>query len=49
MEDRHNLDQEHIQVNATEIIKKLDRRNFCLEKDWYHPNEIGFDTSFKMF
>lgn len=37
-------------VNATHIISKYrckkDRINFCFEKNWYHPDEIGFDANF---
>lgn len=39
-----------IAINATEIINKFkhkqDRINFCLEKNWNHPEEPGFDSSF---
>jgi len=39
-----------IPINATKIISKYknikDRMNFCFEKNWYHPNEIGFDANF---
>ncbi len=39
-----------ISVNATQIISKYrsikDRMNFCFEKNWYHPKEIGFDSNF---
>ena len=43
-------DDGKISVNATEIINEYrnvrDRINFCFEKNWYHPNEIGFDANF---
>lgn len=39
-----------IQASATNIIKKFkslqDRMNFCMEKNWHHPCEPGFDTSY---
>ena len=39
-----------VPVNATEIINKYrklnDRINFCFEKNWYHPKEVGFDANF---
>ena len=43
-------EQQKIPVNATEIINKYrkleDRLNFCLEKNWFHPQEIGYDSNF---
>ena len=42
--------QEKVPVNATLIVSKYkslkDRLNFCFEKNWYHPNEVGFDANF---
>ena len=42
--------EKKISVNATQIVSKYrnvkDRLNFCFEKNWYHPNEIGFDANF---
>ena len=39
-----------VPVNATLIVAKYkslkDRLNFCFEKNWYHPKEVGFDASF---
>jgi len=39
-----------VPVNATLIVAKYkslkDRLNFCFEKNWYHPREVGFDASF---
>ena len=43
-------EQQKIPVNATEIINKYrkleDRLNFCLEKNWFHPQEVGYDSNF---
>ena len=43
-------DQERVPVNATMIVSKYkslkDRLSFCFEKNWYHPNEVGFDANF---
>jgi len=47
-----NLDNhcQKVAVNANEIIAKYrrleDRINFCLEKNWYHPKETGYDANF---
>ena len=45
-----NNNQQKIAVNATEIINKYrkleDRLNFCLEKNWFHPKEIGYDANY---
>ena len=42
--------EEKISVNATQILAKYrsvkERINFCFEKNWYHPKEIGFDSNF---
>ena len=49
MENR-TVPRDKIQVNAPDIIRKFrnvqDRINFCLEKNWAHPNEIGFDSNY---
>jgi len=41
---------EKVPVNATEIINKYrklqDRLNFCFEKNWFHPREVGYDASY---
>lgn len=41
---------ETVVVNATDIIAKyknrLSRQNFCLEKNWYHPEELGYESTF---
>jgi len=46
MEQNSNL----IQAEATDIIKKFrsqqDRINFCLEKNWFHPKEPGYDATY---
>ena len=48
----NNIDNhgQKVAVNATEIITKYrrleDRINFCLEKNWYHPKETGYDANF---
>ena len=43
-------EEEKIPVNATEILNKYrklqDRFNFCLEENWFHPQEIGYDSNF---
>lgn len=51
MEDYNmNNPSDKVPVNATLIVSKYkslkDRLNFCFEKNWYHPREVGFDTSF---
>ena len=42
--------REKVSANAMEIINKYRnvnyRINFCFEKNWYHPNEIGFNVNF---
>ena len=42
--------QGKVAINAIEIISKYrnvqDRLNFCFEKNWYHPKEVGFDANF---
>ena len=42
--------QEKAPVNAKLILSKYkslkDRLNFCFKKNWYHPNEVGFDANF---
>jgi hypothetical protein len=39
-----------VPINAVEILNKYrklqDRINFCFEKNWYHPKEVGFDANF---
>ena len=39
-----------VQANAVDIIKKFksvqDRINFCTEKNWFHPREPGYDSTF---
>ena len=39
-----------IPTNAPDIVKKFrslqDRMNFCLEKNWHHPQEVGFDATY---
>ena len=41
---------EKVPINATKIITKYkclkDRLNFCFEKNWHHPREVGFDANF---
>ena len=50
MNDINMAEEEKVPVNATEIINKYrkleDRLNFCLEKNWFHPKEIGYDSNF---
>ena len=49
MEGLIKQDNNQTLATATEIIKKFkslqDRINFCLEKNWHHPREIGFDAT----
>ena len=51
MEDYNmNNPNNKVPVHATLIVAKYkslkDRLNFCFVKNWYHPREVGFDTSF---
>jgi len=51
MEDYNmNNPNDKAPVNATLIVSKYkslkDRLNFYFEKNWYHPRDVGFDTSF---
>ena len=50
MENNIRNDPQKIPVNATEIINKYrklqDRLNFYFEKNWFHPAEAGYDTSY---
>ena len=49
MEDRHNLNPEHsskFHRNYKKISINTRKTKFLFRKNWYHPNEIGFDTSF---
>lgn len=50
MNNNMNANSQKIPVNATEIVNKYrkleDRLNFCLEKNWFHPNEIGYDANY---
>ena len=50
MQNIQNLNDNCVQANATCIIKKFrclqDRLNFCMEKNWHHPCEPGFDATF---
>lgn len=43
-------DNQKVEINASEIISKYknveDRKLFCYEKNWWHPNEKGFDATF---
>ncbi len=49
---QNNIEQNDnlMQIDATDIIKKFrsqqDRINFCMEKNWFHPKEPGFDTTY---
>lgn len=42
--------ENYTQENAVDIIKKFlsqqDRINFCLEKNWFHPQEPGYDATY---
>ena len=50
MENQNNNRINRVAINATEIINKYkklqDRLNFCFEKNWFHPKEVGFDANF---
>lgn len=50
MDLENNNMRQLVPINATEIINKYrklqDRINFCFEKNWYHPKEVGFDANF---
>ena len=50
MENQNNIRINKVAINATEIINKYkklqDRLNFCFEKNWFHPKEVGFDANF---
>ena len=50
MEGFPRQNNEQTLADANEIIRKFrslqDRINFCLEKNWHHPREIGFDATF---
>lgn len=50
MSNNNNNNPQKIAVDATEIINKYrkleDRLNFCLEKNWFHPREIGYDANY---
>ena len=40
--------EDKIEINASEIIAKYksseDRKLFCFERNWWHPDEKGFDA-----
>ena len=50
MQNIQNFDDSCIQTNASSIVKKFrslqDRLNFCMEKNWHHPCEPGFDATY---
>ena len=50
MENENNIRVNKVAINATEIINKYkklqDRLNFCFERNWFHPKEVGFDANF---
>lgn len=51
MEDQEMDNQSgKVPINAIKIISKYkslkDRLNFCFERNWYHPKEVGFDANF---
>ena len=43
-------DNEKVIVNANKIIMKYRNKNdrllFCYERNWWHPQEIGFDSTY---
>ena len=45
-----NFDEIKVSVSALEIISKLkskiDRQNFCREKNWFFPDEPGYDSNY---
>lgn len=50
MQNNQNPGNNLVQANAANIVKKFrslqDRLNFCMEKNWYHPCEPGFDATY---
>ena len=50
MQNIQNLNDNCVQADAAFIVKKFrslqDRLNFCMEKNWYHPCEPGFDATY---
>ena len=50
MQNIQNLNDNCVQADAAYIVKKFrslqDRLNFCMEKNWYHPCEPGFDATY---
>ena len=50
MENQDNMRINRVAINATEIINKYkklqDRLNFCFERNWLHPKEVGYDANF---
>ena len=48
LEDRQNNGK--VFVNANQIIAKYRNKNdrllFCHEKNWWHPDEVGFDSTY---
>ena len=50
MENNIRNEPPKVPVNATEIINKYrkfqDRLNFCFEKNWFHPTEVGYDANY---
>ena len=50
MEQIEIENEQKVEINASEIISKykniVDRKLFCFEKNWWHPDEKGFDATF---
>ena len=50
MENNPQQNIQKVSVNANKIISKFrniqDRVNYCLEHNWYHPSQPGYDASF---
>ena len=48
LEVRQN--DEKVVINANRIIAKYRNKNdrllFCHEKNWWHPDEVGFDSTY---
>ena len=50
MQDIEIEQEQKIEINATEILSKYksidDRKLFCFERNWWHPDEKGYDATY---
>lgn len=50
MQDIEIEQDQKIEINATEILSKYksieDRKLFCFERNWWHPDEKGYDATY---